>query len=53
MAILLPIRHSTSPDNIICDITIAPGVALGVSAGWGHRSQRCRETISAKLPVDQ
>jgi uncharacterized protein GlcG (DUF336 family) len=44
---------STRPDNIIYDITVAPGLALGVSAsGWGHPA--CSEasvTISKQLPA--
>jgi hypothetical protein len=46
---------STRPDNIIYDITTAPGLALGVSAsGWGHPV--CNEaavTISKQLPTVQ
>lgn len=46
---------SSRPDNIIYDITTAPGLALGVSAsGWGHPI--CSEaavTISKELPAVQ
>ena len=45
----------TRPDNIIYDITTAPGLALGVSAsGWGHPA--CSDTavnISKQLPAVQ
>jgi len=46
---------STRPDNVIYDITAAPGLALGVSAsGWGHPA--CSDaavTISKQLPAVQ
>jgi uncharacterized protein GlcG (DUF336 family) len=46
---------SSRPDNIIYDITTAPGLALGVSAsGWGHPA--CSDaavTISKQLPAIQ
>ena len=46
---------SSRPDNIVYDITTAPGLALGVSAsGWGHPI--CSEaavTISKELPAVQ
>jgi uncharacterized protein GlcG (DUF336 family) len=44
---------STRPDNIVYDITQAPGLALGVSAGgWGHPVCSAAATaIAASLPV--
>jgi uncharacterized protein GlcG (DUF336 family) len=41
------------PDNIVYDITPAPGLELGVSAsGWGHASCSSAATsIAGKLPV--
>ena len=41
------------PDNIVFDITLAPGLAIGVSAsGWGHPvcSEAAKE-ISGQLPA--
>ena len=44
---------STRPDNIVYDITTAPGVMIGVSAsGWGHPACSPDATaISKTLPV--
>jgi uncharacterized protein GlcG (DUF336 family) len=44
---------STRPDNIIFDITPAPGLAIGVSAsGWGHPAcSDAARTIAASLPA--
>ena len=44
---------ATRPDNIIYDITNAPGLAIGVSAsGWGHPVCSAAATaIAAGLPV--
>jgi uncharacterized protein GlcG (DUF336 family) len=41
------------PDNIVYDITPAPGLELGVSAGgWGHAfCSAAAKTIAGKLPV--
>ena len=41
------------PDNIVYDITPAPGLELGVSAsGWGHAfCSSAAKTIASKLPV--
>lgn len=46
---------ATRPDNIVYDITNAPGLGLGVSAGgWGHPACSATATgISATLPVKQ
>jgi uncharacterized protein GlcG (DUF336 family) len=46
---------SSRPDNIIYDITTAPGLALGVSAsGWGHPvCSDAAVTISKQLPAVQ
>ncbi len=43
---------ATYPDNIIYDITAAPGLALGTSAsGWGHPACSPAATIiSTQLP---
>ena len=43
---------SSRPDNIVYDITPAPGLAIGVSAsGWGHPvCSEAAKTISASLP---
>jgi len=40
------------PDNIVYDITAAPGLAMGVSAsGWGHPAcSPAATTISGQLP---
>jgi len=42
----------TRPDNIVYDITTAPGVMIGVStSGWGHPvCSPAAETISQQLP---
>jgi uncharacterized protein GlcG (DUF336 family) len=44
---------SARPDNIIFDITQAPGLAIGVSAsGWGHPvCSDAAKTISESLPA--
>jgi uncharacterized protein GlcG (DUF336 family) len=44
---------ATRPDNIVYDITPAPGVQIGVSAGgWGHPvCSAAATTIAASLPV--
>jgi hypothetical protein len=44
---------SSRPDNIVYDITPAPGLAIGVSAsGWGHPvCSDAAKTISASLPA--
>jgi uncharacterized protein GlcG (DUF336 family) len=44
---------SSRPDNIVYDITPAPGLAIGVSAsGWGHPvCSEAAKTISASLPT--
>jgi uncharacterized protein GlcG (DUF336 family) len=46
---------SARPDNIVYDITTAPGLALGVSAtGWGHPvCSDAAVTISKQLPAIQ
>ncbi|HTD54152.1 MAG TPA: heme-binding protein [Silvibacterium sp.] len=46
---------SARPDNIIYDITAAPGLALGVStSGWGHPvCSEAAKTISGQLPAVQ
>ncbi|HEY2860982.1 MAG TPA: heme-binding protein [Terracidiphilus sp.] len=43
---------STRPDNILFDIALAPGLAIGVSAsGWGHPvCSEAAKTISGGLP---
>lgn len=43
------------PDNIIYDITTAPGLALGFSpSGWGHpECSAAAKTISGQLPAVQ
>jgi uncharacterized protein GlcG (DUF336 family) len=45
----------TRPDNIVNDITAAPGLALGVSAsGWGHPAcSPAATTIAGQLPPVQ
>ena len=44
---------ATRPDNIVYDITPAPGVAIGVSAsGWGHPvCSAAAEAVAAQLPT--
>jgi uncharacterized protein GlcG (DUF336 family) len=44
---------ATRPDNIVYDITNAPGLAIGVSAsGWGHPAcSAAAITIASQLPV--
>jgi len=44
---------TTRPDNIVYDITAAPGLQIGVSAkGWGHPAcSDAATTIAAGLPV--
>ncbi len=44
---------ATRPDNIVYDITNAPGLGIGVSAGgWGHPACSAAATaIAAALPV--
>jgi uncharacterized protein GlcG (DUF336 family) len=44
---------ATRPDNIVYDITNAPGLGIGVSAGgWGHpMCSASATTIAASLPV--
>ena len=44
---------SSRPDNIVFDITAAPGLAMGVSAsGWGHPvCSDAAKTISGQLPA--
>ncbi len=46
---------ATRPDNIVYDITAAPGLALGVSAsGWGHPAcSASATTIAGQLPPIQ
>jgi len=45
----------TRPDNIVYDITAAPGLAIGVSAsGWGHPTcSAAATTIAGQLPPIQ
>ncbi len=46
---------ASRPDNIVFDITNAPGLGIGVSAGgWGHPGcSAAATTIAAGLPVKQ
>ncbi len=46
---------ASRPDNIVFDITNAPGLGIGVSAsGWGHPAcSAAATTIAAGLPVKQ
>ena len=46
---------ASRPDNIVFDITNAPGLGIGVSAGgWGHPACSAAATaIAAGLPVKQ
>jgi Haem-degrading len=46
---------TTRPDNIVYDITPAPGLMIGVSAsGWGHPlCSAAAVTISEQLPAVQ